>query len=481
MESAVVFAGVSPHPPIIVPEIGGDRLAECMTTVRGVERMMQRLVASRPDTVVIISPHAPLDPRSFSAYSGPRLRGDFWDFGAPEVEFNISNDLVLLSRLAALCQERNIPLWLVPAGRRLDHGTMVPLYYLVKAGWTSKVAVVGLSFLPGREHVRFGEAIAEAAAQVNLRLAICASGDMSHRLKPDAPAGFSERAHLYDEAIVAALREGDFEKILAIDPDLREEAGEDIYRSLLIAYGAIGRKLHRTEVFSYEGPFGVGYMAAVLADYSASDNGSKELSAEGDRGERSDMESSPDSDSAPEPAAAAQPEIDLPALARQSVAYYLSQGKIMPAPEPVSGRWARPSGVFVSIKTREGELRGCVGTIQPTRKTIVEEVIHNAVSAATADPRFPPVTADELDRLVFSVDVLSPPERVAGPDDLDPSRYGLIVESADGRRGLLLPDLPGITTVERQIELTLRKAGIPPGTPVTYWRFMVERLKEKSE
>jgi len=477
MERAVVFAGVSPHPPIIIPEIGGPRLAECLTTVHGVQRMMERLVASHPDTVVIVSPHAPLDPRSFSAYSGPRLRGDFWDFGAPGVEFNVGNDLVLLSRLGALCQERNIPLWLVPAGRRLDHGAMVPLYYLAKAGWTSKVLVVGLSLLSWEEHLRFGEAIAEAAAHLGLRLAVCASGDMSHRLRPGAPAGFSERAHLYDTAIVEALRQGDFERILAIDRDLREEAGEDIYRSLLIAYGAIGRKLYRPEVFSYEGPFGVGYMAAVLADYSTP---AERGPAEGEMNNPPASPSTEDRDRSPEVAAAAEPEIDLPALARHSVAFYLSEGKILPAPEAVGSRWGRRAGVFVSIKKRDGDLRGCVGTVRPVRKTIVEEVIHNAVSAATADPRFPPVTLPELDELVFSVDILSLPEPVAGPEDLDPLRYGLMVESPDGRRAVLLPDLPGVTTVEKQIELTLRKAGIAPGTPVSYWRFTVERLKEKT-
>jgi AmmeMemoRadiSam system protein A len=458
MQPAVVFAGVSPHPPIIIPEIGGRRLAEAAATVSGVAEMARRLVASCPDTVLIISPHAPLDARSFGAYSGPRLRGDFWDFDAAEVEFDLPNDIVLLSRIAAVGNERSVPMWLVPAGRKLDHGTMVPLYYLVKAGWKSRVVVVGLSLLPAKEMIRFGECIRAAAEQLGIRLAICASGDMSHRLTPGAPAGYSRQAHLYDEEIVEAIKTGAFERVIEVDPDLREEAAEDIYRSLLIAYGAIGQTLHHHEVCSYEGPFGVGYMAAVLADY-------------GERGsEGANISSTP---MPPSPSAL------LPALARRSVEFYLREQQFLPTPEGVEGKLAERAAVFVSIKTREGELRGCVGTVEPVQENVAKEVIHAAVSAATQDSRFDPVRPDELDGLVFSVDVLSEPEVVKTTDALDAKRYGVIVESEDGRRGLLLPDLAGIETVEEQVGVALRKAGIKPGTPVTYHRFTVERFREQ--
>jgi AmmeMemoRadiSam system protein A len=453
--SAVVFAGVSPHPPIIVPEIGGRHLKEVEATVRGVREMMRRLVAARPEVVVIISPHAPLDPHSFSAYSGPRLRGDFWEFGAPQVEFDVPNHIVLLSRVAAVAHERGLPMWLVPAGRRLDHGTMVPLYYLLQAGWRSSVMVVGLSLRPFEDHVRFGECIAEAAAHLGVRLAVCASGDMSHRLKPGAPAGYHPEAHRYDEAIVEAIRAGDFERLLRLDPALREQAGEDIYRSLLIAYGALGRRLHRPEVFSYEGPFGVGYMAAVLADYS-------DLVGGGEVSEESIGES------------------DLPALARRAVRAYVTEGRVLDPPPRLREGAAERAGVFVSIKTRQGQLRGCIGTIEPIRENVACEVIHNAIAAATRDPRFEPVRADELDELVFSVDILSPPEPVADPSALDPRRYGVVVETEDGRRGVLLPDLPGVETVERQLHYARAKAGIGPDEPIRISRFTVRRIRERA-
>ena len=133
------------------------------------------------------------------------------------------------------------------------------------------------------------------------------------------------------------------------------------------------------------------------------------------------------------------------------------------------------AGVFVSIK-KFGELRGCIGTFAPTKANVAEETIANAISSATQDPRFPPVNAAELPHLSYSVDVLSKPEPVEDPSQLDPKRYGVIVESG-GRRGLLLPDLEGVNTVEEQIDICRHKAGILSTEPIKLYRFEVKRHK----
>ncbi len=161
-------------------------------------------------------------------------------------------------------------------------------------------------------------------------------------------------------------------------------------------------------------------------------------------------------------------------LALESIEHYLETGK---APEPgeLTEDMKRKAGVFVSLK-RGGTLRGCIGTFQPSRENIAEETIQNAVSAATADPRFPAVTPEELPELECSVDVLSVPEPVSGPEELDPKTYGVIVESG-WQRGLLLPDLEGINSAEEQIEIARQKAGIQPGAPVNLSRFRVERYR----
>lgn len=169
---------------------------------------------------------------------------------------------------------------------------------------------------------------------------------------------------------------------------------------------------------------------------------------------------------------------ELPALARRAVEAFIGEGKVIERPPDLEGMLGQRAACFVSLKTRAGELRGCIGTIQPVKATLAEELIANAISAATRDPRFPPVAPEELKNLRYSVDVLHEPER-AEFDALDPKNYGVIVEDEGGfYRGLLLPDLAGIETAQQQVEIAARKAGIPRGTPLRFWRFRVERFRE---
>lgn len=166
-------------------------------------------------------------------------------------------------------------------------------------------------------------------------------------------------------------------------------------------------------------------------------------------------------------------------LARRAIEAYVRRGEILAPPKELTPEMRERAGVFVSLHDKQGNLRGCIGTIEPTQPNVAQEVIRNAIHAATQDPRFPPVRPEELDNLDVSVDVLTPPEPIQGPEDLDPKRYGLIVQSVryPWKRGLLLPDLPGIRTVEEQIYWTrVHKAGIDdPSEPVQMYRFEVKR------
>ncbi len=165
-------------------------------------------------------------------------------------------------------------------------------------------------------------------------------------------------------------------------------------------------------------------------------------------------------------------------LARKTIETYVRTGKRIARPKELSDEMVQRAGAFVSLH-RGGALRGCIGTIQPVEASLAEEIIQNAISAATRDPRFPPITSGELEGLDVKVDVLGEPEPIQGPEELDPKRYGLIVESVThpGRRGLLLPDLEGIETVEQQVYYTrVHKAGIrDPNEPVRMFRFEVRR------
>jgi len=161
-------------------------------------------------------------------------------------------------------------------------------------------------------------------------------------------------------------------------------------------------------------------------------------------------------------------------LAWETIEKYVRDGEKPAPPEDleVQGR----AGVFVSIK-KSGRLRGCIGTLQPVTACVAEEIIENAVSAATRDPRFPPVTPDELDQLAVSVDVLTSPEPIGDMSDLDPGKYGVIVRSGN-RSGVLLPDLPGIDTAEEQVNIAMRKAGVGSGDQVDLFRFEVRRYSQ---
>jgi AmmeMemoRadiSam system protein A len=169
----------------------------------------------------------------------------------------------------------------------------------------------------------------------------------------------------------------------------------------------------------------------------------------------------------------------LPELARRTVETFVREGRVVEAPVVADDSLlGQRAACFVSIKTDVGDLRGCIGTVEPTKDTLAEELIHNATNAATRDPRFLPVSASELPHLRYSVDVLSSPEPTRF-EELNPKIYGLIIEDGRGRRGLLLPDLEGVETAEQQFQITARKAGISSGAEdVKLYRFRVRRYGE---
>lgn len=171
--------------------------------------------------------------------------------------------------------------------------------------------------------------------------------------------------------------------------------------------------------------------------------------------------------------------VGLPELARLTVEKFILEGERLEPPADAQGALAERAGVFVTLRSLDGQLRGCIGTIEPACATVAEEIIQNAISAATRDPRFPPVAQHELAGTTYSVDLLARPEPARGPEDLSAAHYGVIIETLDGsRRGLLLPRIEGIETAEDQWRAVHSKAGITPGTPVRVERFTIRRFGE---
>ncbi|HVG29951.1 MAG TPA: AmmeMemoRadiSam system protein A [Pyrinomonadaceae bacterium] len=505
---SLVYVGFAPHPPIMVPEVGRDSAREVAGSIEAMRVLSERVVASGAQTLVIISPHAPLEARAFIAYRDPELRGGFAPFRAPQATVSAPLDAELLDAISRAATEDGFAIAPLE-GYELDHGTAVPLYFLLRNGWRGSLVALGYSFLPDEEHLRFGASLRRAADALGRPVAFVASGDLSHRLTRDAPAGYQPDAHLFDEQVVASLHDGEPRRVAGIDQGLRRLAGECGYRSLLVAVGAADGLRADCEVLHYEAPFGVGYLVAQLArggaaedenlkrdhphsetndrtevDEKTADQSPPERRTDGmrvsdqfSRGQTSDQASSARSVARVSEESGAE----LPALARRAVESYVLGGRAPGADDALDAPLLdQPAACFVSIKTDDGELRGCIGTVEPMRPNLAEELIANAVSAATRDPRFPPVSAEELPRLRYSVDVLSEPEP-AQFEDLDPKDYGVIVEDEAGtRRGLLLPDIEGVETAAQQVQIAARKAGISPRETVRLYRFRVRRFSESS-
>ena len=266
MPSPIVFAGIAPHPPLLVPEVGGSRIEEVAESQRAMREFSRRVINANPETVIVISPHSPLDPLAFTARSTRELAGGFSEFSAPSVRLTFPNDLELINAIKPAARAEDVELRAHDRPYALDHGALVPLYYLQEAGWRGPVVVIGFTLQSNEKHLAFGRAIASAAAAINRRTAVIASGDLSHRLIVGGPYEYEPTARLFDERIVDAIARGDASGVINIDPDLRNRAGECGYKSILVALGTVGETIREHEVLSYEGPFGVGYMVAVLAD-----------------------------------------------------------------------------------------------------------------------------------------------------------------------------------------------------------------------
>jgi AmmeMemoRadiSam system protein A/AmmeMemoRadiSam system protein B len=444
--SSLVFSGIAPHPPIMVPEVGRESIAEVKRSIAGMVELTRRIIDSEAQSIILISPHAPLDESAFVAYTGPVLTGDFRDFRAPSTRIEAPLDEELLNAIRRRAEARDFEI-LDLKDRKLDHGTTVPLYFLQQNGWSGSVVALGYSFLSNELHLLFGECIREAVDEVGRPVAFVASGDLSHRLKPEAPAGYNPLAHVFDDEVVEAINTNRPDRIIEIDPELRRMAGECGYRSMLVALGAARALPFAGDVLTYEAPFGVGYLVAQVTNVNAHSSEDPEITR----------------------------------LAREAVETFVRTGRKLERPANVSGLLAERVACFVSLKTKDRELRGCIGTIEPTEDSLAEEVIANALNACTRDPRFPPVGPHELDNLIYSVDVLTAAEATTF-EELDPKVYGVIVADEEGtRRGLLLPDIEGVETAARQVEIATHKAGISSREPVKLFRFAVQRFREAGD
>ena len=452
----IVIAILLPHAPILVPVVAGENLPACRASVEAMVEASGRLVAARPEAVVLISPHAPRVEGAYGVTAGG-VSGSLARFGAPRAAVRLPGDEALASAFRGVAKARGVATADLPA-HQLDHGSVVPLWHLAEAGWTGPTVVVSLALDDNSRGGELGECVAAAAERLGRRVAVVASGDMSHRLKPGAPCGYDPQAGRFDTEFIAQLRRGVTHGLAAAVEPLRECAAEDAVESTLFALGAAGWRGDGREVLHYQGPFGVGYGVAVLFAAASEACGANPAAAvaAGDTDEES---------------LAA-----LPALARASIAAALNLP--VAQAEPLAGGCPGRNGVFVTLHCADGRLRGCIGTMVARTGDLAVETWRMAREAALHDPRFSPVRPEELADLRLEVTVLEPLEDIDSADALDPRRWGVVVRAADGRRGLLLPDIAGVDSVAQQVAIARAKAGIGPSEPVRLQRFGARRIEE---
>jgi AmmeMemoRadiSam system protein B len=260
---SLIFSCIAPHPPIIIPTIGQENLKKVSKTISALKLLNNRFVQQKPDSVLVISPHAPLFPNAFAINRAQTLAGDFGNFGDAETRLQFKNDLDLVKQITKNSLAAKISINKIE-NENLDHGSLVPLYYLTASSPKIKLNVIGFSFLSLDTHFHFGQVIWETIKAADEKIAVIASGDLSHRLTHDAPAGFHPDGLKFDKKIIDLLKKKEIEKILNLDPEFIGNAGECGLRSIVILLGILSKIKYGVEILSYEGPFGVGYLVANL-------------------------------------------------------------------------------------------------------------------------------------------------------------------------------------------------------------------------
>ncbi len=458
---SVIAAYMVPHPPLIVPEVGRGGEKQIEATSEAYKKVGRDIAALKPETIVISSPHAVMYADYFHISPGRSAGGSFARFHAPQVRFREAYDTELVKALERIADTNGFPAG--TQGQRdpeLDHGVMVPLYFIRQYYSDFRLVRIGLSGLHLEDHYRLGQMIRQAAEETGRRIVYVASGDLSHKLRAEGPYGYAAEGPKYDARVMDVCGRAAFGELFDFDEAFCERAAECGHRSFVMMAGALDGQAVEAEKLCHEDVTGVGYGICIFRPLGM-DAGRRFLEVRLREQEKRTAEKR----------AQADPFVR---LAWQSVESYVLHRRIMELPDGLPPELTDcRAGAFVSIH-KQGRLRGCIGTTSPTRESLAEEIVYNAVSAAARDPRFAPIRPDELKLLDISVDVLGEPEPIASEAELDVKRYGVIV-SRDHRRGLLLPDLDGVDTVDQQVAIARRKAGIGEREPVKLERFQVVR------
>lgn len=435
-------AYIVPHPPLLISEIGKGKQRELQNTRNAYQMIVHDIVAKKPQTIIVFTPHAPAYRDFIHISAGPQAYGDFSEYGAADVGMKVLYDEEFIQQLCEQTKRNCIPAGILGEQEPvLDHGTMVPLYMILQEYTDFQVVRISISNLDEELQIAFGNCLRDVIDASDKRIAILASGDLSHKVTPVSPYGYDDAGVAFDNEIVRIIKENTYEDLFEIDKDICEASSNCALSTLYMLYGAIQKTPMYSQFLCYENPFGIGYATAILFPMKK------------------------------------DPYVNLAKRAVES--YVLQNHDIYLENEIPDFLCRRKAAVFVTIMKFD-ELRGCIGSYIPTKDTLVEEIIANAIEAATNDPRFLPIQPQELPYLTYSVDVLKNPERIQSLEELDVKKYGVIVRDTY-HKGLLLPNLEGIETKEQQVMIALHKAGMDEDAPFILERFETTRHNEYHE
>ena len=458
---SVLASFMVPHPPMIVPAVGLGSEKQIIRTTEAYTQVAREIAELQPETIIITSPHATMYRDYFHISPGSHATGSFSRFRAASVSFTEQYDTELVEAIESIAARKRFPAG--TEGERdakLDHGTMVPLWFIRQFYSDFRLVRIGLSGLPLTDHYKFGQIIHAAVKAVGRRAVLVASGDLSHKLQSYGPYGYAPEGPQYDERIMDVCSRAAFDELFDFSETFCDEAAECGHRSFVIMAGVWDGITLKASELSHEDITGVGY--GICTFYPTGNDDSRRFLDDYNRKRENELL---------QKRSGGDPYVK---LAWRSLESYILNRRKLPLPADLPEELInRRAGAFVSIH-RNGRLRGCIGTIFPSADTLAEEIIQNAISASTRDPRFPPIRPDELKDLEINVDVLGKPEDIRSESELDVKRYGVIVTSGM-KRGLLLPDLEGVDTPAEQISIARQKAGIRPDETITLQRFEVVR------
>lgn len=450
---SIIGAFIVPHPPLIIPDVGGGNERIVLETINSYQTISKEIAGLNPDTIIISSPHAPLYNDCFYLSVGEYLEGNMGRFHAPFITFHETIDKELVDMIGELSEKEHISIQ-KEKNIELDHGSMVPLYFINQNKTPFKVVIIGLTNQSYSIHYQIGQIIQKASEKLNKRVVYIASGDLSHKLKKDGPYGYVPEGPIYDKRLVEDCKEGRFNHLFDYKKELLIKASPCGHLSFIMMAGALDGYQVKPHFYSYQDDTGVGY--TIISYYPTQKDQEREF---GNQLLKSQEDIYVD-------------------LATKTIKQYVRCHTIYDVSEVKNQELLdNRAGIFVSIH-KNNELRGCIGTIQPTKPSIALEIIYNAISAASNDYRFDPIEEKELGELEINVDVLSTPELIDSLEELDPKKYGIIV-SYNGKRGVLLPDLEGVEDIQTQIDIARSKGNISEKDPYKIERFTVIRHKEK--